>query len=267
MVMMMIMMIPCFLVLLTTVNSIAIGSVNFVAPPQVVEKLKIWMDFIVIAPFKIFGNAPLLKVADSEVTLEISSNRLSSPFGYVKVDTNIGLNKDDIEFVTSIDKEKGFSFKAYVTSIISLKDKMYPKVTQLNLYKLGDDLSYSLDYTYNVTSNVLSARNRFTIKDVGFVGLKVDTDKRDPFLSLKRIVSPLIEVTPAVYLKSLKPSLSVRRQLPDGSSLDIVYDGKDATVSTIWTDSAINNGGAWVAKVVTSLDSKKSEISLRRIFY
>lgn len=266
--MMVMIMIPCFLVLLTTVNSIAIGAVNFVAPSQVVEKLKVWMDFIIIAPFKIFGNAPLLKVADSEVTLEISSNRFSSPFGYIKVDTNIGLNKDDIEFVTSIDKEKGlFSFTAFVTSIISLKDKMYPKVTQLKLYKLGDDLSYSLDYTYNVTSNVLSTRNTFTIKDIGIVGFKVDTDKRDPFLSLKRKVSPLFEVTPAVYLKSLKPSLGVRRQLSDGSSLGIVYDGKDATVSTIWTDSTINNGGAWVAKVVTNLDSKKNEISLRRIFY
>lgn len=265
--MMMMLMLPCFLVLLTTVNSIATGAVNFVAPSQVVEKLKVWMDFIVIAPFKIFGNAPLLKVADSELTLEISSNRFSSPFGYVKVDTSIGLNKDDIEFVTSIDKEKEFSFTAFVTSIISFKDKMYPKVTELKLYKLGDDLSYSLDYIYNVTSNVLSTRNTFTIKDVGFVGFKVDTDKRDPFLSLKRKVSPLFEVTPAVYLKSLKPSFGVRRQLPDGSSLGILYDGKDATVSTIWTDSTINNGGEWVAKVVTNLDSKKNEISLRRIFY
>ena len=75
-------------------------------------------------------------------------------------------------------------------------------------------------------------------------------------------------VTSAVYLKSFMPSIGVRRQLPDGSSsLGIVYDGRDATVSTTWTDSTINNEGAWVAKVVTYLDSKKNEISLRRIFY
>lgn len=267
---MFIVMLPCFLVLLTSVKSIATGSVNFVAPSQVVDKLKVWMDFIVIAPFKIFGNAPILKVADSKLTLKINSNRYKIPFGHFKVDTNIGLDEDDdIEVITSIEKEKGISFTSFVTSIINFKDKkMSRKVTELKLLKLIDSISYSLDYRYNVTSNVHSARNTFTIKNVGFVGLNVDTNQRDPLLSLKRKVSPLYEVTSAVYLKSFMPSIGVRRQLPDGSSsLGIVYDGRDATVSTTWTDSTISNEGAWVAKVVTYLDSKKNEISLRRIFY
>jgi len=162
---MMLMQLSFFLpamMLWTPVKSVVIGSMNYVGSSRVVENLKVWVDFIITAPFEILGNTPSLVVSlkDSKPKLRITSiESIKVPYGVVKMDVDIGL--DDVEVHTRLNKKEGFSFSTYLSSVFGFKDKISAKVTELGFNKIGQSFEYSLDYKYNITSDVLYAKNSF----------------------------------------------------------------------------------------------------------